>query len=293
MTIYAKTARFDNPTPMAEDEMRKLAPSIFATTAHPDKSARFKPIATWEILQALAKEGFHPFGVQQIASRKAGNQDFTKHLIRLRPVDEQLVYKVGDTVCEVLLKNANDGTSKYELMAGMFRIRCLNSLVVQESELASVLVKHAGSRADIGLVIDGTYTVINQAKAALAAPNNWSNIQLHEQEANRLAEKASKFLFPDPVAEELFGVAPPKTTDFDFRQLLSRNRREDEARDLWTTFNVVQENVMRGGFEYKHFNTEYNEWKNQSTRAVNSIDRRVGLNKQLWKLAADTYLELA
>lgn len=292
MTIYAKTARFDNPTPMSEDEMRKLAPSIFATTAHPDKSERFKPIATWEILQALAKEGFHPFGVQQVSSRRMGNTAFAKHLIRMRPVDPQLVYKVGDTVCEVILSNANDGTSKYELMAGMFRIRCMNSLVVQESELASVLIKHAGTKADIGLVIDGTYTVIEQAKAALNAPTNWSNILLATPEADFFAERSSKLLFPDPVAEELFGVAPPQPNEFDFRKLLNRNRVEDAGFDLWTTFNVVQENIMRGGLEYVHRNTEGVE-RNQSTRAVNGIDRRIELNKQLWKMAADTYLELA
>lgn len=292
MTVYAKTARFDNPTPMSEEEMRKLAPSIFANTAHPDKSERFKPIATWEILQALAKEGFHPFGVMQVGSRKMGNTPFAKHLIRLRPVEEQLVYKVGDTVCEVILSNANDGTSKYELMAGMFRIRCMNSLVVQESELASVLIKHAGSKADIGLVIDGTYTVIEQAKAALLAPTNWSNIQLDRDEEFQFAENSSKLLFPDPVKEELFGIAPPKTTEFDFRKLLTRQREDDNAKDLWTTFNVVQENVMRGGLEYVHWNPDATH-RNQTTRAINSIDRRVDLNKQLWKLAADTYLELA
>lgn len=292
MTIYAKTARFDNPTPMSEEEMRKLAPSIFATTASPDKSARFKPIATWDILQALAKEGFHPFGVQQIACRKAGNTPYAKHLIRLRPVDERFVYKVGDTVCEVILKNANDGTSKYELMAGMFRIRCMNSLVVQESELANVVIRHMGSKADIGLVIDGTYTVIQQAKDALVAPNNWSNIQLHEQEAGQLAERASKVLFPDPVADELFGKVPHNPVEFDFRKLLTRQREDDRAQDLWTTFNVVQENVMRGGLEYVLRDTEGNT-RNQGTRAIQSIDRRVAVNKQLWKMAADTFLELA
>lgn len=32
---------------------------------------------------------------------------------------------MGDTFCDILLKNAKDGTSAYELMAGLFRIRCL------------------------------------------------------------------------------------------------------------------------------------------------------------------------
>ncbi|TCU30899.1 uncharacterized protein DUF932 [Rhizobium azibense] len=41
------------------------------------------------------------------------------NLIRLRRINDGKVYNVGDTVCEILLKNANDGTSAYELMAGL------------------------------------------------------------------------------------------------------------------------------------------------------------------------------
>ncbi|WP_366142419.1 DUF932 domain-containing protein [uncultured Roseibium sp.] len=47
-------------------------------------------------------------------------------MIRLRRLDNDRKYGVGDTVCEILLKNANDGTSTYDLMAGLFRVCCLN-----------------------------------------------------------------------------------------------------------------------------------------------------------------------
>ena len=53
-------------------------------------------------------------------------------------------YRVGDTVCEILLKNANNGTSAYDLMAGLFRICCLNSLVTQTGTIDSVKVRHSG-----------------------------------------------------------------------------------------------------------------------------------------------------
>jgi len=131
MTVYTHTARFDTARALTEDEMRKAAPSIFATAAHASRSERFQPIPTIEILRGLMAEGFMPVGAKQSGTRDAGKADFTKHLIRLRRVDNGRVYSVGDTVCEILLKNANDGTSAYDLMAGLFRIRCLNSLVAQ------------------------------------------------------------------------------------------------------------------------------------------------------------------
>ncbi len=72
-----------------------------------------------------------PVGVKQGRTSDASKKDFTKHLIRLRRLDHDAKFSVGDTVCEILLKNANDGTSAFDIMAGLFRIRCLNSLVAQ------------------------------------------------------------------------------------------------------------------------------------------------------------------
>ena len=124
--------------------MRKIAPSIFATEAHESRSDRFVPVPTIEVLRGLKKEGFDVVGVKQSNTRDEGKVNFTKHLIRLRRVDGEK-YKVGDTVAEMLLKNANDGTCQYELMAGLFRILCLNSLVAQKAEIESIKVRHSGN----------------------------------------------------------------------------------------------------------------------------------------------------
>ncbi len=78
-----------------------LASSIFAMTAHESRSERFQPIPTIEILRSLTKEGFVPVGVKQSASRIEGKVEYTKHLIRLRGVDDGKTYNVGDNVCEI------------------------------------------------------------------------------------------------------------------------------------------------------------------------------------------------
>ncbi|WP_246705173.1 DUF932 domain-containing protein [Rhizobium sp. RM] len=174
MTVSTHTARFDTGRAMTEDEMRKVAPSIFALSAHESRSERFQPIPTIEILRGLTKEGFVPVGVKQSAPAPEGKAEFTKHLIRLRRVDDGNTYHVGDTVCEILLKDANDGTSAYELMAGLFRVRCLNSLVTQTGIVEETKVRHSG---DVhGKVIDATYTVLKAAEHALIAPQDWSNM---------------------------------------------------------------------------------------------------------------------
>lgn len=273
-SVYTNTARFDTGRALTEDEMRHMAPSIFAVDAHESRSDRFRAIPTIEVLRALQKEGFEPVGVKQSTARDAGRQDFTKHLIRLRRMDNVQTYRVGDTVCEMLLKNANDGTSAYDLMAGLFRIACLNSLVAQTGTIDSVKVRHSGEVTH--KVIEGTYRVLGEAQKALAAPQDWSQRQLGREEREIFADAAHVLRFGDADGEV--------TTPIRATQLLAPRRHADAANDLWTTFNVVQENVIRGGLHGTQ-RTAGQRPRRVTTRAVNGIDQDVKLNKALWILA--------
>lgn len=274
MTIYTDTARFDAGRAMTEDELRRFAPSIFATSAHDSRSERFQPIPTIEVLRRLTAEGFVPVGAKQSGTRDAGKVDFTKHLIRLRRIDDPKQYRVGDTVCEILLKNANDGTSAYELMAGLFRIRCLNSLVAQTGTVDSVKVRHSGDVA--GKVIEGTYRVLGEAEKALAAPLDWSGIRLDAGERQAFAEAAHVARFADAEGEVRTPIKPD--------QLLVPRRYEDRSEDLWMTYNIVQENAIRGGLRGVAVG-ENGRRRRVSTRGVNGIDQDVKLNRALWVLA--------
>jgi len=277
VTIYSKTARFDSGRSLTEDEMRHAAPSIFATSAHGSRSDRFQPIPTIEVLRALQTEGFMPVGVKQSVARLDDRKDFTKHLIRLRRMDNATAYKVGDNICEILLKNANDGSSAYELLAGLFRIRCLNSLVAQTGTLDSIKVRHSGNSMDVqGKVIEGTYTVLDSAQKLLAAPQDCSQINLTDEDRNAYAEAAHYLRFADADGNISTPITPT--------QILQPRRTDDRARDLWTTFNVAQENVIRGGLHAMAFDPETRRRRRMTTRAVNGIDQDMKLNKALWIL---------
>lgn len=254
--------------------MLKVAPSIFAVTAHESRSDRFKPIPTIELLRALTKEGFVPVGAKQSHTRIEGKAEFTKHLIRLRRIDDGKSYSVGDNVCEILLKNANDGTSAYELMAGLFRIRCLNSLVAQVGTLEAIKVRHSGDVA--GRVIEGTYTVLNEAEKVLAAPQDWSGISLNGDEQAILANAAHLLRFGNADGETSTPIKP--------EQLLIPRRYDDRAHDLWTVYNVIQENAIKGGLRGVA-RDEFGRPRRVKSRAVNGIDQDIKLNKALWTLS--------
>ncbi len=272
-TIYTNTARFDTGRALSEDEMRKIAPSIFATVAHESRSERFAPIPTIEVLRGLEREGFFPVGVRQSTTRDEGKREFTKHLIRMRRLDNVEAYKVGDTVCEMLLKNANDGTSAYDLMAGLFRIACLNSLVAQTATIDTVKIRHQGDV--MGKVIEGTYRVLGEAQNALAAPQDWSKITMGRDASMALAEAAHVLRFGDAEGEVTTAIQPA--------QLLIPRRAADRAGDLWTGFNVVQENVIRGGLTAMGRDAN-GQPRRTTTRQVKGIDQDVRLNKALFVL---------
>ena len=73
-------------TPLAEDQMRCAAPSIFAEGKHASRSERYTYIPTIDVLRGLRKEGFEPFMVAQSKSRIERKTEFTKHMIRMRHV---------------------------------------------------------------------------------------------------------------------------------------------------------------------------------------------------------------
>ena len=274
--IYApNTARFDHTArAMTEDEIRKAAPSIFAVEAHESRSDRFQPIPTIEVLRGLMREGFMPVGARQARTRDESRKDFTKHMIRMRRLDDGRNYSVGDTVFEIILKNANDGTAAYDLMAGLFRIVCKNSLVTHTSTLDSLKVRHTGAAETVqGKVIEGTYEVLRNAEAALSAPADWSGIQLDRDEKMILAEAAHILRFDDQDSGLAQAIDPS--------QFLTTKRVADRGNDLWAQFNVVQENVIRGGL-HGVARDDMGRRRNVSTRAVKGIDQDVKLNKALW-----------
>lgn len=269
--LYTKTARFDTGRALTEDEMRGFAPSIFATTAHSSRSDRFAPIPTIEVVRGLAKEGFAVVGARQSVTRIDDRRNFTKHLLRIRRMGDEKRYQVGDTVFEMLLKNANDGTGAYDLMGGLFRIACLNSMVSQTDTIDSVKVRHTGDVQ--GKVIEGTYRVLQQAETYLAAPQDWPKIALARVEREAFAKAAHAYRFPDDEDGK-------PTTPTAPIQLLTVRRPEDQAPNLWSVFNVVQENVIKGGVSAT-YRDEDNRTRRMTTRPIKAIDTDVKLNKAL------------
>lgn len=141
--------------PLSDDQIRAVAPSIFADTPHESRSERYSYIPTAAVLTELRKEGFQPFMVCQTHVRNEDRRDYTKHMLRLRHASQIN----GDEANEVVLINSHDGTSSYQMLAGMFRFVCQNGLVCG---VAGSLIPHKSGvvkrrrRVGAGGAVNGT-----------------------------------------------------------------------------------------------------------------------------------------
>lgn len=98
-------------------------------------------------------------------------------------------------------------------------------------------VRHSGDVS--AKVIEGTYRVLKQAEKTLAAPADWSMLNLNADERMIFAESAHVIRFGGNEREAATPIKP--------QQLIIPRRHDDRASDLWTIFNVAQENDIRGG----------------------------------------------
>jgi len=253
---------------MSLEQVRAVAPSVFATAPHSSRSERYAYIPTVDILNGLAREGFHVVKASQSRSRIPGKADFTKHMLRLRHESTSTALQtLGETIPEVVLVNAHDGTSAYKLMAGMFRLVCLNGMVVADSLVGSLKVQHSGKVTE--KVIEGSFAVLENTGKAIEAAKTWAEIELSDDESLAFAEAAHTIRF----GEEDTTINPVR--------LLAARRHDDQGNDLWRTFNRVQENVIRGGMQ----GLNATGTRRVTSRAVRGIDGDIRLNTALWQLA--------
>lgn len=258
--------------PLSDARLAQLVPSIFTEEASPDRSERYRHLPTIDVLHDLKKAGFLPVQAFQSAvhkSKKGKIEDrvpFAKHLIRLRErkyIDREL--KISDMVPDVILTNSHDGTSAFRLEAGLFRLVCLNGLVVSSGSFGSVRVTHAG---DIGAkVAEAAGHIAAFAPELGRVAKEWDKIELTSRQRNKFAKDAMEMRF---VSES------PLTIE----QALTARRNEDEAPTLWRTYNVIQENLLKGGQQGKAASG-----RATSVREVTSVNNSLRYNRKLWELA--------
>lgn len=195
-------------------------------------------------------------------------------MLRFRHADMGALV-VGDVVPEVVVINSHDGACAFRLIAGLYRLVCSNGLMVSDAEIESISVRHTGNI--LQAVVDGSYTIVGNAAKALGTVKQWRQLQLTDGERHAFATSAHILRFADAEGKTTTPITPD--------QLLVPRRYDDQGKDLWTTFNVLQENALKGGLSGIQRDAEGRRVRSVSTRQIRGIDGNVQLNRSLWTLA--------
>lgn len=253
---------------LSNDQLFKIAPSIFAQNADTDRSERYRFVPTIEVVESLRNEGFMPVKVTASRSRSEDGVDFVKHNIRFRrESDMQTKFaRVGQLLPELALTNSHNGTSGFVLDPAILRLVCSNGLVAATSQ-GALRYRHSGKDTLVGDIIEGAFEVVHDFPRIADVVDRWSGIELTHEQRLAFARAALPLRFDEDA-----GVDP--------MQLLAHRRYGDQKPDLFTTFNVVQENLIRGGVRLN----KGPFGRLQRSREIKSVDRDMKLNKALWTL---------
>lgn len=254
---------------LTETNLRQYTPSVFAEQAHQSRSERYAYVPTIDVVRGLDKSGFIPVFACEAKARDESKHGYTKHMIRFRRADQ--IGVVGD-VAELILVNSHDGSTRYQLMAGWFRSVCANGMICG-SAFQQINVRHSGNAVEE--VINGAFEVSDVFSKVIGQVDNFKSITLSENE--RLAYAMAALEAKYGVNEQGNVVSPISR-----EKILLPVRYEDRANDLYTTFNVVQEHLVRGGDRGRSTNG-----RRVTTRPVNGIDGNVKLNRALWTLTEE------
>ncbi len=247
------------------EALHRHVPSVFAREAHDSRSERYVYVPTIEIVEGLRREGWFPFFAVQAVPRDGARRGHAKHMLRLRRDDG-----IGKPeAAEVIIVNSHDGTSAYQMFAGVLRFVCTNSMIAGE-RFEEVRVPHKGGIQD--QIIEGVYTVAQDFARLIDATETMKDTCLSRDEQQVLAEAS--------LVARYGGEESPVRPD----QIIAPRRREDAGQSLWQTFNVIQENLIRGGLNGRR-QTSDGRIRRSTTRPINGIDQNVGLNRALWTLA--------
>jgi hypothetical protein len=246
------------------DQLREIAPSVFAAEPADKVSSRYGFVPTVDVVEELSNRGLVPVFAGQTMSRDQGNRYFAKHLLRFRPQYAPTV--AGQSVPEVVLMNSHDGSSGFKLWLGLFRMVCCNGLIISDGILGQVSVAHRSNAAEI--VGNKSIDFMGQLDHIEDRVQRFMDRVLTPLEQGQLAETAAQLRWGND-----------RPAGLDHNSLLIGRRFEDAGNSLWNTLNRIQENVVKGGVNLNRPN------RRSTTRVLRSVSDDARINAQLWEAA--------
>ena len=254
--------------PLSENELRNQAPALFTEEPHYNVSDKYHFIPTIDVINEIKANNWYPVSVSEASVRDEDKEGYQQHLVKFRHFDDLL--HPQDNAVELLLFNSHDRSKSFTISAGIYRFVCSNGLVIADSVFESYKIKHLGDREnDVARAV----TNITAIKPKLMDKiQKLESIELTQLEQESFARSSVPLRFE-------------KHLQVDYRDLLVPHRDEDIKDDLYTTLNVIQENLLRGNISGVNNITG----RRFTSKEITSISKDVDVNQGLWDIAERIY----
>ena len=252
---------------LSDEQIKEQAPSVFTQKPSKEVSKHYTHIPTTKVINDMRTLGWDVVDAKQVAARTSSTRGVQKHLVVFRNPDVVIDGNDGDTVFpQILLTNSHDGKNSFQFQAGLFRLICSNGLVISDHNFSKLKIRH------MGYDFSELKTTINELVSALPltveSMNKFKQTQIDDEQKIDFAVKAIGLRF-----------GKDNRLEIDYEQLIKPTRKEDEGDDVWSIFNIVQEKLIDGDFEY------VSGTKLRKARKIKNFKQDLELNQKLFDLA--------
>jgi len=250
--------------PLTQEQLKKLAPTLFTEQAHNETTQKYHFIKTIDVVNEIISHNWHPVSVSEASVRDLNKEGYQQHYVRFRHFEDLL--NPQENAVELLLFNSHDRTKSFSISAGIYRFICANGLVLSDNVFDSYKIKHLGDREnDVANAIANITAVKSSLMIKL---HQLSNIKLTQVEKESFAKSTIPLRFEEHL-------------EVDYQDLLVPLRAEDCKDDLYTTLNIIQENLIRGNVSGVNKETG----RRFTSKEIKSISKDIQLNKGVWDIA--------
>ena len=256
---------------MTKEQMREAAPAVFTMTPSNEVSKHYTHIPTTKVIDDMELLGWGVVDVKEVKARKAKTRGVQKHMVVFRNPDVVINGDDGDKVFpQILLTNSHDGKNSFTFTAGLFRMICENGLVISTTQFEDVKMRHMGyTFEDLQVNIR---EMVERLPLTVESMNKMKEVEMGEKAALDFAKKALECRFDKKQVARI---------NVDLKELLNPTRKEDMGNDVWSRFNVVQEKLIHGGFDY------VSGTKVRKARKVKNFKQDQKIKKELFSLALE------
>lgn len=226
-------------------------------------SNKFGFISSANLVQTLESKGLQLADVVESKIRKDKEKrlGYQKHVMRF---NTGISNAHGNL--QLLAINSHEGSSALTFRLGFFRLVCSNGLIIGSDLIPHVKVRHTANGL---LKLDSAIEeVMEYQTAARQSMERMIDTKINLETFEKLGKEILKLRLEDKYSDKLV-------------PLFEAKRWEDNKEDLFSVFNVMQENVIRTGFY------ALNKETNVATkiRAIRGVESNIKLNNAMFNTA--------